>query len=122
MRVALDDQGWPAEEAECLIDFRVDNLDPDGAIVDQAGNLWIAQWGASRVTVHAPDGRFLMAEHFAAPHLTCPSSGGQDGQTLFVTSARCELEESGKVDYPYAGAVFTRKIKLQGQRENRVLL
>ncbi len=45
MRVALDGDGWPAEEAQCFLDFRAENLSPDGAVVDNQGNLWVAQWG-----------------------------------------------------------------------------
>ncbi|WP_114009316.1 SMP-30/gluconolactonase/LRE family protein [Cohaesibacter intestini] len=122
MRVALDGEGWPAAEADCFIDFRADDLDPDGAVVDAVGNLWVAQWGASRVAVYGPDGDFLFAEAFGAPHLTCPAFGGREGQTLYVTSARCELDEAGIAQHPLAGSVFQRDVTLKGQREHKVQL
>ena len=49
MRVALDQSGWPSSDPEVFIDLTEDNLNPDGAIIDRSGNLWSAQWGASRV-------------------------------------------------------------------------
>ena len=48
-RVELDEHGWPEADPVLFLDLLSDNLNPDGAVVDAEGNIWIAQWGASRV-------------------------------------------------------------------------
>ena len=60
MRWVLDaETGWPVGEAQAFLDLNDAGLNPDGAVVDAGGNLWIAQWGASRVVAYAPDGQFV---------------------------------------------------------------
>jgi sugar lactone lactonase YvrE len=87
MRVPLDRNGWPTAAAEVLIDLRAENLNPDGAVTDRDGTLWIALWGASRIAAYTPDGRFKLALPVPALQPTCPALGGADFATMFVTSA-----------------------------------
>jgi hypothetical protein len=60
-------------------------------VIDAAGNLWNAQWGASRVACYSPDGAFLKAVSFPARHTSCPAFGGEGFSTLFCTTAREHL-------------------------------
>ncbi len=91
--VALDDQGWPKEAPEVFLNLG--NVVPDGAVCDASGNLWNAQWGASRVAAYAPDGRFLQAFDLPARHTSCPAFGGADLTDLYVTSALEHLPQDG---------------------------
>nr|WP_067288910.1 SMP-30/gluconolactonase/LRE family protein [Marinobacterium profundum] len=79
--------GWPVGERQMLLDLRPENLDPDGAVCDAAGNLWIAQWGAARVAQYSPTGEFLQAIATPTQHVTCPAFAGSDLKRLYVTSA-----------------------------------
>ena len=115
-KVALDADGWPAEEPEVFVDLRKDALNPDGSVVDAAGNLWNAQWGASRVACYAPDGTLLTWVNVPASQASCPAFGGADGSTLFVTTA------ADGVDEPQAGMTFVAEMDVQGQFEHRVIL
>lgn len=115
-RVALDADGWPKGKAEVFLDLWSENLNPDGSVVDAAGNLWNAQWGASRVAVYAPNGDFLRAIAVPASQSTCPAFGGPDLQTLLVTSAAKGLNE------PQGGMTFVTDIGVTGQREHQVIL
>jgi sugar lactone lactonase YvrE len=117
-RVALDEQGWPMGEPENWLDLTGDGLNPDGAVVDDAGNLWNAQWGASRVACYDSDGRFLSAINFPAEQISCPAFGGADGATLFATSAS---EGAGAEDV-HAGQVFAAAAGVTGQREHQVVI
>lgn len=78
--------------------------DPDGSVIDAAGGLWNAEWGSGRITRYHPDGRLDRCFEVPATQPTCPTFGGHDLDTLFLTSARAGLDagEVGADD----GAVF----------------
>ena len=116
MRVALDNQGWPAGDPALHIDLSGTDFRPDGAVVDSSGNLWNAQWGAARIAGYDPDGRFLESFSFAASQTTCPAFGGDDLMTLFCTSAAIGLEG------PDQGKTFCVQTHYKGQAEHQVIL
>lgn len=116
MRVSLDDDGWPKGKPALHIDLRGTDFRPDGAVVDAAGNLWNAQWGAGRVAGYAPDGSFLRAYEFAGRQTSCPAFGGPDLATLYCTSAAVGLTGSDE------GKTFTTPTDNTGQTEHRVIL
>ncbi len=121
-KVALDPQGWPLGAPETFADLRAEGLYPDGAVSDAAGNLWSAQWGASRVACYSPAGTFLHAVAFPAPHTSCPAFGGLDLTTLFCTSALQDMTPMAKAAHPQAGKTFAQTKAGQGLPEPRVLL
>lgn len=118
MRQALDNDGWPVGEPDVHINLRHDQLNPDGAVTDAAGNLWNAQWGASRVACYGPDGTEIDAIHFPASQISCPAFGGDDLRTLYATSARDSLTNPMEAD----GQTFAITVKVQGIPEPRVIL
>lgn len=109
----LGEDGWPEGEATILLNLRRDELNPDGAVVDDEGCLWIAQWGASRVARYSPQGQFLSAIVLPASQITCPAF---NGHTLYVTSAADGLDEA------QGGMTFAVKVAAHGQREHQVIL
>lgn len=123
MRQRLDPaDGWPAGDPEVWIDLSRTDYKPDGAVVDSAGNLWNAQWGASRIACYAPDGNFVKAVDFPALQTTCPAFGGDDLRTLFCTSAAAGLDQGTLAKSPHNGRTFAVTIDISGQREHRVLV
>jgi sugar lactone lactonase YvrE len=119
MRVALDGQGWPVGQPEVYLDLRAEGLNPDGAVVDAEGRMWLAQWGAAQVACHAPDGTRVMTVAFPAPHTSCPAFGGT---TLYCTTALQGMTETARAAHPDAGCTFAATNVAQGQREHRVIL
>lgn len=117
MRMALDNDGWPAGDATVFIDLNDAGLNPDGAVVDAEGCLWNAQWGAGRVARYSRDGALLSVWPVPTPHSSCPAFGGAKMQTLFVTTAA-----QGTIDDPDAGKTFSIQTGITGQREHRVLI
>lgn len=115
-RQALDDAGWPKGAPEVFVDLRAEGLNPDGAVVDASGQLWNAQWGASRVACYSPDGVFVDALPVGAAHSSCPAFGGKDLSTLFVTSAAVDTE----ADDLLAGQTFVSATQTAGQAEHQV--
>lgn len=120
MRQPLEpDRGWPEGEPEVFVDTTAEGLHPDGAVVDAAGTLWCAMFGAGTVVAYAPDGNEVQRIAFDAPQTTCPAFGGPDLSTLFCTSAARDMPgDDGK---PH-GAVFAVPETGHGQAEHRVRL
>lgn len=118
LRVALDGDGFPQGKPELFVDLTQDGLNPDGAVFDAGGNLWVAQWGAGRVACYDADGAFLRAVAVPGIHASCPAFGGADLETLFVTSATQDLPDPT----PQDGQTFAIAPGVAGQKEHRVLL
>ncbi|MCV3273172.1 SMP-30/gluconolactonase/LRE family protein [Roseobacter sinensis] len=122
MRAALDRNGWPDGDPQVFLDLSADALHPDGAVVDKDGTIWIAQWGAARVTAYAPDGTFLRDVAVPALHATCPAFGGAEFRTLYVTSARQGLPADVAHDQSPNGQTFAVPNIAQGLPEPQVIL
>ena len=115
-QVHLDEDGWPVGEVRTFVDLKEDGLNPDGSVVDAEGNLWNAQWGAAQVACYGPDGVLKDQLGFPATQISCPCFGGEDLQTLYVTSAAVG------VNGPQDGMTFAVHTHAKGQREHQVIL
>ncbi len=122
MRVALDADGWPVGQPEVFLDLKSQGLNPDGAVIDASGVMWLAEWGASRVAAYAPDGSFLRAVAFDAPHTSCPAFGGDGMTTLFCTSALQHMDDAARCEHPNAGKTFAATGIAKGLPEYQVIL
>lgn len=116
------DDGWPDGPAEIYLDLRTEALNPDGAVIDAAGNMWLAQWGACRIAVYSPDGTFLRAVEFEALQTSCPAFGGADLTTLYCTSAAVDLNVEALKNHPKNGMTFMSANAGKGQSEHQVIL
>lgn len=114
-----EDTGLPASPPEIFVDLSADGLNPDGAVIDSAGRLWNAQWGAGRVACYDSKGLFVDAIKLPASQLTCPCFGGADFKTLYVTSASEGISAGAE---PLAGAVFAIEMDIPGLAERRITL
>lgn len=122
-RVRLDTaNGRPVGEPEIYLDLADEGLNPDGAVIDAQGNMWVAQWGAGRVACYDPAGNFAGAAEVGAPHSSCPAFGGPDLATLFCTTAREGMDAQALAAHPQAGMVFSLGGVATGQPEPRVTL
>jgi sugar lactone lactonase YvrE len=122
MTQRLDRDGWPAGDPEPWLDLSRVGLEPDGAVIDAEGSMWLAQWGAWRVACHGPDGAFRHAVEVSAARVTCPAFGGPDLSTLHVTTARQDLPPDAGPHHALAGRTFTAPVDAVGQAEHRVVL
>jgi sugar lactone lactonase YvrE len=122
-RQALDPEtGWPVGDPELHIDLRDAGRNPDGAVVDAAGNLWCAEWGSGHVACYDPQGRLSQRVVFDAPHTSCPAFGGPDLTRLYCTTAREGLDTRGLAAHPLSGQLFHAEGYGPGQPEHRVIL
>ncbi|WP_375572494.1 SMP-30/gluconolactonase/LRE family protein [Ahrensia marina] len=122
MRVALDaTTGAPVGQPEVFLDLTSEGRNPDGAVFDADGRLWLAEWGSSRVACYAPDGSVLCGVTAPTPHTSCPAFGGEDLQRLFITTAQEHLDASDP-GFAQAGQTFGAPVQATGQREHQVTL
>lgn len=92
---------------------------PDGMTTDAAGRLWIAHWGGACVTCHDPLTAAELARiELPTAHITNVAFGGPDLKTLFISSARHELDAAQLQAQPLAGSLFAVHTDATGLRAN----
>ena len=80
---------------------------PDGATIDAEACLWVAHYGAARITRFRPDGQRDRVLHLPVNRPTCCAFGGGDMATLFITTAA----EPGD---PLSGGLFATRPGVSG--------
>jgi sugar lactone lactonase YvrE len=93
---------------------------PDGAVIDSEGFMWCARWGGHRVIRYAPDGRKDREIMVPASQVACPGFGGPDLKTLYITTARKNLDAAALAKEPDAGGLFAIEVDVAGQQENLI--
>ena len=79
---------------------------PDGACVDAQGHIWLCVWGGSKLIRYRPDGTIERIIPLPVERATCPTFGGDDYGTLFITTARNGFTEEQSAAQPLAGSVL----------------
>jgi sugar lactone lactonase YvrE len=87
---------------------------PDGAAVDVQGNYFVAMYEGRRLCKFAPDGSLLAQWATPAQCPTMPCFGGEDLQTLFLTSARHGRSAAELEALPLSGCVFSMQVEVPG--------
>ena len=88
---------------------------PDGMTTDASGRVWIAHWGGACVTCHHPrTAEPLLRIELPTAHITNVAFGGPALRTLFVSSARHELDAAQLAAQPLAGALFAVDVDAAG--------
>jgi len=118
-RQRLDEQGWPEGDPEIYLEHGPDGPNPDGAVIDAAGNFWCAEWGSARVRCYGPDGTRLRDVTLPTSQPSCPAFGGCD---LYITTARQGMGADRMAREQLAGQVFVARDLAEGQKEHRVIL
>ncbi len=87
---------------------------PDGAAVDVQGNYYAAMFEGRRICKFAPDGRLLAEITTPVQCPTMPCFGGEDLQTLYLTSARHGRSAAELAQFPQSGGVFSLQVDTPG--------
>lgn len=87
---------------------------PDGAAVDVEGGYWCAIHGGGRLHRYRPDG--VLDREIALPvsQPTMCTFGGEDMESLYVTSAAEGLDAAQLAKEPHAGGVFRFRPGVRG--------
>ncbi len=102
-----DDFSGAISERRTLVQIDTPGVVPDGLTVDEQGGIWVALWGGAAVNRYGPDGTLLATVPIPAERPTSCAFGGPELATLFVTSARADLDETALDRQPDAGRVFS---------------
>ncbi|KGJ14541.1 SMP-30/gluconolactonase/LRE family protein [Paracoccus sanguinis] len=116
----LDAAGWPAGPHRVFLDLGAEGLNPDGAVTDAEGRVWIALWGAGRIDAFDPEGRRVGSVPVPARQVTCPAFGGPDLGALMATSAWEGLDAPARAADPQAGCCFVVQATARGLPAPRV--
>ncbi|MCC8155264.1 MAG: SMP-30/gluconolactonase/LRE family protein [Tannerellaceae bacterium] len=92
---------------------------PDGMTIDKNGNLWIGQWGGYGVYCYNPvSGELLSKIEVPVPNVPSCAFGGENLETLYITTARGTLSTDELIKYPDSGSLFVCKPGVQGVSAN----
>ena len=109
--MTLNSDGLP-EEVRTLASF---DAIPDGLSVDIDGGIWIALWDGGAVVRLMPDGRIDRRVEVPGGWITSCAFGGRDLQTLYITSARIDLDPEIAKTCPSAGSLFACDVGVSGR-------
>lgn len=87
---------------------------PDGMTTDVEGHIWVAHWGASRITRFAPDGSVNRVIDMPVRQITSCVFGGVDLETLYVTTASIQSNTTALPFEPDAGGLFSLEPDMKG--------
>lgn len=100
-----------------FVDYGNSDGRPDGLTVDADGHLWVAAIGGWRVDRFSPDGRLDRSVRLPVSQPTSCTFGGPDLETLYVTTARMNLDAVALAEEPLAGSVFALEVGVRGLAE-----
>jgi sugar lactone lactonase YvrE len=94
------------EEQRLLIGWDAYDSDPDGVVTDSEGNLWLGEFRGNMLRRFSPEGTQIAAVPLPAWNATKPAFGGAQGDLIYVTSARIDVDEELFARYPDTGGVI----------------
>ncbi len=87
---------------------------PDGLAVDDEGGVWVALWGGGALRRYSPEGELDRVLAVPADKVTACCFGGEDGRSLYVTTASVDLTAEERRRQPLAGSVFVTEVDVSG--------
>jgi sugar lactone lactonase YvrE len=93
---------------------------PDGMAVDAQGFVWIALFGGWRIERYSPDGKLVEQVPFPCANVTKLAFGGDDLQTVYVSTAWKGLSAAERQRQPQAGGLFSFRSPVPGQPQARI--
>ncbi len=87
---------------------------PDGAAVDSQGNYWCAMYEGARLLKLSPAGELLADIPVPAQCPTMPCFGGDDLQTLYLTTASEKRPDAELQALPLSGCVLSMRVDVPG--------
>ena len=91
----------------------------DGSCVDASGNLWNARYYGGIVQQYTPQGSLGYRILLPTSCITCACFGGPQLDTLFITTARKDLNPTQLSREPLAGGLFKVRVPARGLSETR---
>lgn len=87
---------------------------PDGPVVDAEGCVWVGLYGGWGVQKFSPAGEVLDFIELPVANCTKVAFGGDDGRTLYMTTAWQGLSDEQRAQQPLAGSLFRMSVDTPG--------
>lgn len=88
---------------------------PDGMTIDSEGMIWVAMWEGFGVLRFDPTtGEQLMKVDIPVARVTSCTFGGENLDTLYITTASVGAKEEELKQYPHSGSLFVVKTGHKG--------
>lgn len=97
-----------------LVDLAGESFYPDGLTVDSEGNIWSAMWDGWCVIRFNSQGEETLRIPLPVQRPTSCTFGGQDLQTLYITTASVGLSEEEIQNSFYSGDLFALQADITG--------
>ncbi|MCL5425069.1 MAG: SMP-30/gluconolactonase/LRE family protein [Gammaproteobacteria bacterium] len=117
MRWALDSDGWPQGEPTPWADFSSTQGNPDGAVVDSEGCLWLALWGAGQVVRLNHNGQIIGCVELPVSQPSCPAFAGPELKSMYITTAQEGFSAEQLAQEPTAGSLYVVETDIAGLAE-----
>lgn len=92
---------------------------PDGMTIDAEDMVWVGMWNGDAVIRFNPKtGELLQKIEVPAHNITSCAFGGDNLETLFITTAKLDMTEEEAKKYPLAGSVFKVNPGVKGVKSN----
>lgn len=110
----FDGETGSLSDRRIAIDLGDEPVEPDGLAIDTEGNLWTALWDGWCVAGFRPSGEPLGRISLPVPRPTCPTFGGPDHRTLYVTTASVGLSQQEIQQSIESGDLFAVAMPVPG--------
>jgi len=123
-----DQHSGDVRNRRVLVQVPADEGLPDGLAVDAEGYIWSAQWYGSCVARYDPDGKRERRIETPAKQTSCATFGGEEMNTLFITSAgRSEPMPVMPPGYDhqagyFGGALYRKSVPFRGMAQNQTAI
>ncbi|KAB8154220.1 SMP-30/gluconolactonase/LRE family protein [Kordia sp. TARA_039_SRF] len=88
---------------------------PDGMAIDENDMLWVGLWNGNCIANYNPKtGKLIQKIKVPAHNVTSCAFGGEDLQTLYITTSSLDMTEEETAKYPLAGSLFKIKLDVKG--------
>ncbi|MBG1244829.1 SMP-30/gluconolactonase/LRE family protein [Nostoc sp. NZL] len=101
-----------------FVDLTNEPFYPDGLTIDSEGHIWSAMWDGWCVIRFTPKGEEILRVKLPVQLPTSCTFGGEDLQTLYITTASVGLSQAEIEKSFYAGDLFTLETDVTGLPTN----
>ena len=92
---------------------------PDGMTIDSEDMVWVGMWNGDAVIRFNPKtGKLLQKIEVPAHNITSCAFGGENLETLYITTAKLDMTPEELEKYPLAGSVFKVNTGIKGVQSN----
>lgn len=92
---------------------------PDGMTIDAEDKLWVGLWNGNSIARFDPvSGTMMTKIEVPAHNVTSCAFGGENFETLYITTASLDMTEEEHKKYPLAGSLFQVKPGVSGVEGN----